>query len=333
MTKPIPIEPYETAGLAVLELLRQRAGQWLGIEVISKSLDLAPTVVKRQIELLQRVGHEIEVMPTYGYRLGGVIQQLRSEIIEYGLETERAGKKVLVYDSTESTNDIAWHYAREKGYDGLAVFAEYQRAGRGRLGREWAAAKGSSILVSVLLQESQGIGGQALTLLAGLAAAQAVETTCGLKLQIKWPNDVYYSGRKLAGTLVESRTMGGRIAYVMGIGINCQQMPEDFPAPLRATAVSLRQATGQEVDRVGLARELLRQVDRWLGRLGEGQSKALHDEWLLRCDEIGRKITLMINGQQFTGQVIDVCPEQGLLLRLDNGAIKAFEGAACSVVR
>ncbi len=333
MTKHIHIEPYETAGLAVLELLRQRLGRWLGMEVISRTLHLAPAEVNRQIELLKRVGHEIESMPAYGYRLAGVIRELRSEIIEYGLATKRVGRKILVYESTESTNDIAWHHAREKGYDGLAVFAEHQRAGRGRLGREWAAARGSSILVSVLLQEVQGIRGQALTLMAGLAAAQAVEKTCGLKLQIKWPNDVYHSGRKLAGTLVESRTIGGRIVYVMGIGINCQQMPDDFPAPLRATAVSLRQATGQEVDRVGLARELLRQVDRWLGRLGEGQSNVLHDEWLVRCDEIGRKITLMVNGIQFTGRVIDVCPEQGLLLRLDNGAIKAFEGVTSSVVR
>jgi BirA family biotin operon repressor/biotin-[acetyl-CoA-carboxylase] ligase len=333
MVKDIYIEPYEAEGLALLEYLRRRGGQWQSMEAIRRALGIRPEEVNRQIALLQQVGHEIESMPAYGYRLKGVIRELRSELIEYNLGTQRVGKKVLVYESTESTNDIAWLHATEAGYDGLAVFAEQQRAGRGRLGRTWLAGKGSSVLASVLLQDVGAIPGQALTLLAGLAAAKAVEDTFNLKVQIKWPNDVYLSGRKLAGTLVESRVISGTVAYVLGIGINCQQSVDDFPVVLRETAVSLKQVLGRDVDRVELARQLLRQLDRWLILLGEKQFDLLHDEWLTRCDEIGQKITLMINGRRFTGRVIDVSAEQGLLLRLDNGAIQIFEGARSSVVR
>ena len=96
---------------------------------------------------------------------------------------------MLVYETTDSTNDVAWWYAQEAGFDGLAVFAEQQRSGRGRHGREWLTKSRSSVLCSVLLQRAQQVSSQALTLLAGLSVAEAVEKTSDVEAQIKWPND------------------------------------------------------------------------------------------------------------------------------------------------
>jgi BirA family biotin operon repressor/biotin-[acetyl-CoA-carboxylase] ligase len=315
----------------ILELLRRHRGQWLVMEALQAALDLKPVQIHEEIDLLRGMGHEIEVLPARGFRLVGWVEELSSELIEYGLGSRRIGKKVLVYDETDSTNDVAWHWAAEAGYDGLAVFAERQRAGRGRLGRQWEAPRGSSILGSVLLQGENEVSGQVLTLLVGLATASAIEKSCGVKVRIKWPNDVTIEGRKVAGTMVEARRGGQRCDFVVGAGINCQQDEEDFAPELRASAISLRQETGGQVDRLQLAQELLRQMDEWLIEVEERGVRKLHDEWLGRYDDMGRRITLLSNNQHFEGRVIEICPEKGLLLQLDSGGVKVFDGATTSV--
>ena len=217
----------------LLRLLKDNRGHWVTMDGIRRVLNLAPSAVHEQIERLRRMGHEIERAPAYGFRLVGHGVRMTAELVEQSLETSRVGRQVLVYDSTDSTNDIAWQYACEGGYDGLAVFADQQRAGRGRLGRDWTAGKGSSILCSVLLEDGPKLGGQILTLIAGLSTAEAVESLCSVRIGIKWPNDITVSGRKLAGVMVESRKINSNFAYVIGIGINCQQRREDFPAEFR----------------------------------------------------------------------------------------------------
>ena len=320
-------------GEALLELLRRHRGQWLGMEALRRVLDLPPRQIHEQMDRLRAMGHEVEMQPAQGFRLVGLAAGLSSELIEYGLGTRRVGRKVLVYEETDSTNDVAWQYAAESGYDGLAVFAERQRAGRGRLGRTWQSPAGSSILSSVLLQGENRIYGQVLTLLVGLATAAAIEKSCQVKVRIKWPNDVTIEARKVAGTMVESRQRGGACQYVLGMGVNCQQGAEDFAPELRAGAVSLRQITGRLVDRLHLAQEMLRQIDEWLVEVADKGPKKLHEQWLGRYDDIGRRITLVRNNQYFEGRVIEICPEKGLLLQLDSGPVMVFNAATTSVAQ
>ncbi len=319
-------------GFSVLEMLRRYKTQWVSVEAIQITLDMSPEQIHRHIEALREMGYEIEGIPVRGFRLAGHPKILSSELIEYGLGAERIGKSVLVYDSTESTNDVAWQYSSEAGYDGLSVFAEYQRSGRGRMGRTWSAPKGSSILCSVLLQNEPHIPASALALLAGLATAMTLEKHIESRMQIRWPNDVILAGRKVAGTIVESRSSTIGNAYVIGIGINCSQRGQDFPNELRETATSLWQVSGREIDRLSLAQELLRQLDYWISVLKTAGPHDLHTEWSLRCDDIGRRITVASNRQTFCGRVMDVNPEQGLLLRLDSGPIKIFDGATTTVL-
>ena len=317
----------------VLELLRSNPGQWQPMESLTAALGERPETVCEQIERLRRMGHAIESSPVQGFHLCQTQANLSGELIECGLGTERIGRELLVYETTDSTNDIAWLYARQAGYDGLAVFSEQQRAGRGRLGREWLADKGSSILCSVLLQRAEAISSQALTLLAGLSTAEAIEKTCRIKAQIKWPNDVMLSGRKLAGVMIEARKVNGQQQYVVGIGINCLQQTEDFSAGLRQIAVSLRQVSGGPIDRLVLAQELLRQIEHWLGLAERGDDEALHDAWLRRCGDVGGRITLASNARTVSGRVVDVSCRQGLLVQLDGGAVQFFDAATTTVVK
>ena len=112
-------------GAALVDLLRRNGGHWVQMEGVCLALDLAPPQVHELIGQLQEMGYEIEASPVNGFRLLGSADQLSADMIEYGLGTRRVGRKVLVYETTESTNDVAWHYAAEKDYDGLAVFAGF----------------------------------------------------------------------------------------------------------------------------------------------------------------------------------------------------------------
>ena len=301
------------------------------MDALQAAVHLPPPTILQRLDQLRQMGHHIETTPAYGFRLSGYVEKLTAELIEYGLGTCRIGRKVLVYESTDSTNDVAWHYAGEAGFDGLAVFAEHQRAGRGRLRRCWSAPACSSILCSILLQGATSDTGQKLTLMAGLAVAEAIEDISSTPMRIKWPNDVIASGRKLAGIMVESRKINGGTTCVVGIGINCSQTADDFEPELQTTAVSIRQLIDKDVDRLRLAQQLLIRMDQWLVSLDSDQDSGLHDKWLARCDNIGRRLTLVQDGCEYTGRVIDVSPDQGLLLQFDSGSVRFFDPATTSV--
>lgn len=319
----------------VLRLLRGSGGGWVSLEVLQSAAEVSSDEICQIIEKLREIGYEIESAALKGFGLRGINKEgLSSELISYGLATERIGQKVLVYEATDSTNDVAWCHAGEDGFDGLAVFAEQQRRGRGRLGRSWLAGRGSSVLCSVLLQDLAELPREGLALLAGLAAAEAIESCCGRRVRIKWPNDVTFEGRKVAGTIVESRREGSSDGFVIGVGVNCSQQQEDFGPELRESATSLRLMCGSEVDRVQLAQELLCRLEDWLKVAStESGLERLHQSWLGRCDEVGRRIRLVCNNQTFEGRVIDVCPKKGLLLQLDAGAVRVFDAATTTVDR
>ena len=329
-----------TMPLPLLHLLRGHRGGWLTMEALQVALELSPGEILGQLEKLSEMGHKLEKSPAYGFRLAEPVAKLTAELIEYGLQTNYIGRKILVYESTDSTNDVVWHYAKEVDYDGLAVFGEYQRKGRGRFQRRWEAKAGSSILCSVLLQKiSRSEAGKqsstaGLTLLTGLAVAQAIEDVCPVRGRIKWPNDVMVGGKKLAGIMVESRKINGGPAYVLGIGINCLQEDEDFDEEIRGGAVSLRQIlkSKADIDRLQLAQQLLYRLDQGVVAWENNQTDTLHEQWLAHCDDLGQRLKLAQNGKTYAGRVIEVSIERGLILQLDDGAIHIFDPATTTVV-
>ncbi|MBN2211482.1 MAG: biotin--[acetyl-CoA-carboxylase] ligase [Sedimentisphaerales bacterium] len=329
----------------LLTLLRRQRDQWLTLEALTAALHASPTDIIGRIDALHKLGHHIEQQPHLGYRWVGVEPGLTADRISCGLQTRRIGNEVVVFDTTDSTNDVAAHYAREGKYDGLAIFAEQQRRGRGRLERSWLATKGSSLLCSIVLQQNNNQIGGYLSLLAGLAVAESVDRCCRVRSRIKWPNDVILEGRKLAGILIETcrRRIGGEgrmptsrdahaaTAYIVGIGVNCLQSADDFPPELQTRAISLRQVAGDKVDRLELAQILLETLDDFLVRFPVDNPDALHNAWVSRCDDIGRRLTVMCDGRSFSGRVIDVNAQAGLIVQLDSGPVRLFDPAITTV--
>ncbi len=156
------------------------------------------------------------------------------------IPTPFPGAPVYYVERTGSTMDEARRLAAEGVPHGTVIAAGYQEKGRGRLpGRPWESRPGDSLLFTLILRAAEvPFPRQLLPLLAGLGLCMSLERSFGLRLRVKWPNDLLADGAKLAGILCEQK---GRHLFA-GIGLNCNQ--QDFPPPLDRKAVSLHRLLG-----------------------------------------------------------------------------------------
>lgn len=252
--------------------------------------------------------------------------------ISANLKTKRVGKKILVYRSTSSTNDVAAEYGKNRENDGLVVFAEEQTAGRGRAGRKWESGRADSILCSIVLAESVPQH-HLLSLACAVAVAEAIgPAATGGHAKIKWPNDIMLNGKKVAGILLESKAGRDGGFCIVGVGINCHQQPDSFPDGLRPTATSIDIESRSISDRISLARRLLTSVDHWL-EVAQKSSEKVIERWCKLSIQLGHRTTLIFNGTTFTGHCIGIDPEKGLILRLDTGGIRMFDAAHTTVAK
>ena len=184
--------------------------------------------------------------------------------------------------------------------EGAVAVAEEQTAGRGRQGRGWVAPRGKAISCSVLLRPPQDERLPQLSLVAGVAAADAIEHALGLSAQIKWPNDVLVNRKKVAGVLAEMRSRG---AVVVGIGINVNQTRDELPANARVTPASLYTTDGVIRARAPILARLLARLEHHYDRWREGGLDALYVDLGPRDFLRGRKVS--VDGVSGTGVAID----------------------------
>ena len=164
------------------------------------------------------------------------------------IHTKWAGKTVHFARETDSTNLWIKRLAKEGASEGTLALAEFQSAGRGRLGRSWEVPEGTSVMMSILLRPKfEPQYAPTLTLVMGMAVAKAVKNL-GFDVSIKWPNDVVVSHKKICGILTEMGVRDGKIDYaVIGVGINVNI--KEFPEEMADKATSLYLESGREFDR------------------------------------------------------------------------------------
>ncbi len=249
------------------------------------------------------------------------------------------GRKVVLFKSTASTNDIAWEYAGNPVYHGLCILAESQHKGRGRRGRTWFSNAGESILASILLR-SQTIEAELLTLTAAVAVAEAVESFCQLPCRIKWPNDILMNGKKLAGILVEKKTVQKRYHFVVGIGINCHQSAVFFnEQKLTMPATSLSIETGTCIDRNELICQVMEKFEQWIQKaqtVGSDNRPANNPivlRWQQLSDLLGHHVTVESDNRKYSGFCRGIDPAEGLIVQLDSGPVKIFHANHTSILK
>ncbi len=258
--------------------------------------------------------------------------QLRASDLRNDLDTRRVGREILVLPEIDSTNTYALNsISGESGrsWDGQVVFAEMQTAGRGRLGRSWRVPRGAGLMFTTLLREPVGRSSPAsYVMAAAVATTDAIAESTDVEPAIRWPNDIYVGTRKLAGILVEIRTLepGARVVAI-GIGVNCLQHADHFADDIRDRATSLQIESKYPVDRVRVGRAILRRLDHFFADPDRIDDENLSSLWQQRSADINTRVNLQHDGRAYTGQIVEVHPRTGLLLQLDSGARREFDPA------
>jgi BirA family biotin operon repressor/biotin-[acetyl-CoA-carboxylase] ligase len=231
------------------------------------------------------------------------------------------GEQFHFFPTIGSTNDQALELARQGAPHGTLVVADEQTAGRGRAGRHWVTPPNSALALSLVLRPvglpTEAVGG--MTVIGALAVAEALEGI-GVEAQIKWPNDVLLSGRKVAGVLVEGSWMGNEIEYaVLGIGVNMR--PEAVPpaAEVDYPATCVEDTVGKHVERTALLLSIVEGVGRWYPHLGRS---ALSEAWNSRLAFQGQEV-LVVGGteQEIVGRVLGLSTDGRLRLASAAGEI------------
>lgn len=224
--------------------------------------------------------------------------------------------RMLRFDAVASTMDIVDEHAKAGAAEGLVVLADEQLAGRGRSGRTWSAAPGSSLLCSILMRpavEPTRLG--PLPLLIGVAVAEAIERCAPGKCGLKWPNDVLHSERKIAGILMQTRIKANGVDYVnVGIGINVRSTESDLPPG----ATSIRLAGGT-ADRESVLAHLLDRIDAIYDNFLTNRKQPYLSNWERRAVLLGERVSIVRDGELEVGVFQGVADDGRLLLLLDSG--------------
>ncbi len=240
--------------------------------------------------------------------------------------------RLIIHQEARSTQDLARDLAGRGEPEGLAVMALRQTHGRGRLGRSWLSPEGKNLALSLILRPDLDPGHAALLgMLASVAAAEAVEEKGAHQAQVKWPNDVLVTGRKIAGILPEARTTGALIDFVIiGIGVNVNSQASDFPPHLSDSVTSLLLCTGKEHVLEDVAHCFLRRMATLYDRVRTQGCRFIAPLWETRWAHKG--LMLVRNGMSGLAEGVD--QDGTLILKTDDGCrLRVHSGEAEPVGR
>lgn len=309
----------------LLALLTQAGSDWISGEEISRQLGISRTAVWKQIERLRAAGYVLSAQTRLGYRLVSIPDAITPRAVLPGLTTARFGRQIEYRESVGSTNDLAKQLARAGASEGLAVIADEQVAGRGRLGRAWTTPRGSALALTLVLRpDLPPYQAPRVTLVAAVAVAEAVRQATGLPAEIKWPNDLQLRGRKFCGILTEMEAEVERVLFlVCGVGMNVNLDAALLPAEVRETATSLLAEQGRPVSRAALVRAILERFESVYDELVAGHFDQVLDRWRRMSNTLGQEVRVqsVIGAPTLWGVAEDVDPDGALLVRDSEGQI------------
>ena len=304
----------------VLEALGEHRATEAPVPDIAAALSCNPDDVRRAVGAMRRLGYSVSDCPGAGIRLVTETDVIvRSHLVE-GLGTRALGRLPVCFLELDSTNAVATRSALAGAAHGTVVLAEHQKAGRGRLGRNWFSPPGVGLWFSLILRyELTAARSWMLTLGAAVALADAVEASTGIQPDVRWPNDLYLNDRKLAGILTELRGVDRVDFAVLGIGINVNQDEDDFPVGLQNTAASLRCVTGRAFDRTALLAEALRALEAVFASL---DADRIRERWKGKARMLGKPVCIMTGAGPVRGVAEDVGTDGALLVRGVDGVVR-----------
>ncbi|QQE12130.1 biotin--[acetyl-CoA-carboxylase] ligase [Planctomycetota bacterium] len=331
-TKPICV------GLLDLLLNQEHA---ITIESLVISLRMSPERIQDELEVLRQYGCKFDIHPQHGIKL---IESGLGVWSDY-LESESSVlRDVLVYGETSSTQDICKDICSGKlndlqKTDHLMVIAHHQHSGRGRLGRKWVSPAGKSITCSMIKTIGKQTDTEAvnrLTLAVSVAVAKTVEHFLNQNkthtVQIKWPNDIWVNNKKIAGILVETIKGSTTDCAIIGVGLNVGLDQNDLTnheldgPKYQPTSLQMCDC---KMDRLPVLRKLIEELDQAIERAHDDD---LLTDWRERCLQFKQRVRLQLGEQITEGEVVDIDPVLGLIVRNDRGMLVHMPAASTTVI-
>nr|WP_321277264.1 bifunctional biotin--[acetyl-CoA-carboxylase] ligase/biotin operon repressor BirA [uncultured Vibrio sp.] len=300
-------------------------GEFHSGEALGHDLGISRAAIAKHIKGLSEWGVDIYRIQGRGYQLAHPMQ-----LLDEARLTDSSEPKLELIPVIDSTNQYLLERVNESE-KGRVCVAEYQASGRGRRGRQWVSPFGSNLYLSMYWRLDAGMAAaMGLSLVIGIAAVEALEEIGIQGVKLKWPNDLYYQDKKLAGILVEmSGQAGGAANLVIGMGLNIG-MPDKQPDIDQPWTTLNQVCADLSLDRTQLALTL---IEHWKTILLDYEMMGLAgfvDRWNRLDNFIGRPVKLLMGAREVKGIVQGIDQQGGVVLETENG-LETYIGGEISL--
>jgi len=299
---------------------------------LGERLGVTRAAIHKAVQSLNlEAGLDIHCVPGKGYRLAEPFVPLSMHEIRGGLPEPDGSLQIEVMEHTDSTSQELWR-KDPKPRSGQVCLAEQQSAGRGRRGRNWIASPYRNILLSMCWQFESGPSAlSGLSLAAGVAVVQALEDFGVHEVALKWPNDILWQGRKMAGLLVDVRgETGGPSVVVLGLGLNVFQAEREAKLMDQPWAM-LRDSLPGPVDRNRLASLLITRLAVMFRSFADSGFDPVREQWERRHLYQERPVQVHLGNTIVNGVAIGVDALGNLRLRVEHGDVRVFHSGEVSL--
>ena len=214
-----------------------------------------------------------------------------TQLIQTNLHTRELGKNIEYYNRLNSTNEEAWELINEGSQHGSIVITDNQIKGKGRQNNNWSMVAGKGLAFTLILDKKYPSSFSSFcSLAAGISVAESLKKR-GIKSTLKWPNDIYFSDKKIGGILCESKIKNNAIdKIVIGIGINVNETIEEHPDNIHNGISTMFSITNHAHQRELIVAEFVNCFERLLNNISEN-SKMIIDEWQNLCMHMNQNIS------------------------------------------
>lgn len=307
------------------------AGEFVSGQQLGEMLGVSRAAIARHISTLQEMGFEIFSVTGKGYRLAHAIELLDEEKIIQQLNVLNSDVKVEVHPIIDSTNSYLMRRLPHQNSIGQVCIAEYQSNGRGRRGRQWVSPFGSNIYLSMYWYLEQGMtAAMGLSVVAALAVSDAIKSLYHIDVELKWPNDIYYNGVKLAGILIDLEGQALEPCHsVIGIGLNVK-MPKHSAEQVDQPWIDLAKVLNKNVDRNQLIAAIIAALMARLTTHQEQGISTMVPQWHQQDYYLNKPVALM-TGDKITRGICRGINAQGALMLEVNEKITPIYGGEVSL--